>query len=127
MRHRLAASDPLDQFPAPCRWGDAELALKPRAVGLVRGERTGPIARCREPAHQPALSLLREGVEGHLLPGAVQGRIEIPGALGLLRQLAEHTEQPMAMVLARLVHPVVVQVREQVTPAKGRGLQELPA
>ena len=93
---------------------DRARAVAEHQVGSIRGQRTGAIARRREPAHQLALSLLREGVEGHLLARVVKRGVEVPKRSASSRKLAEHTEQPMAVALAGLVHPVVVQVSEQV-------------
>ena len=53
--------------------------------------------------------------------------IEVSGALRLVRQPTEYVELLQAMALPRLVHPIVIQVREELTTAEGRGLPELSA
>ena len=69
------------------------------------------IARRREAANQLALGLFRKRVEPHLLAVAVEGRVEISGALRLIGQPTKQVQNLTAVVLARLVYPVVVQIR----------------
>ena len=56
-----------------------------------------PIAVRREPLDQLALGLFRERVQGHLLAGATDGRIKIPGLLGFRRDPAQQLLQQPAV------------------------------
>ena len=91
----------------------AEFAAQRPGERLVRGNRGGGVAPGGEPPHQDAGGVLGERVE--LEPAArVRHRgVVVPARLGLLAERGEQAANPIAVIVPRLEHPVVVEVGEQ--------------
>ena len=100
---------------------DAELRAQPLAKALAGRQRAGTISRGRQPLHEVARGGLVERVEREAPARVLDG---VLGCGRLAGEPREHGRHPMGMLVARLEHPVLVEIREQVPPAAvGRSLE----
>ena len=114
----LAPAEHARQRPRLLRGADPELREEAVAEPVVDGQGPGPVAGRREHPHEVPRDLLRERIEREP-PAAPVDRLG-PAAfgLGLARQSGEHGGELALVLLARLEHPVVVEVAEQPAAAE---------
>src|SRR5262249_52392171 len=96
------------------RGGDAEVAAEPRLEPAVGGQRRRAIARLGEAAHQPPHRLLRMRVQARLLAAAAHHLLQLARLLGGLGGALIQLDQELAMLIARLKHPVLLEAGEQI-------------
>jgi hypothetical protein len=101
------------QIASRRRGGKAELPAEARPQTLVDGKRSGRLAAAGERAHQVTMGRLVERVELGATPGRGEYRRRIGGRGG---HSGKRRAPAVAMPVARLQNPVVVEVREQLAP-----------
>lgn len=99
-----------------------ELLPEPVAEACIGGQRGRDVAGAGQPGHQPALGLLRLRCQFSLPAGPGERRVRIAIGLGLLGEAFEQTEHLGAKPLAGLLHPVVVELGQQLGPGERDGL-----
>ena len=105
---------------SPCRLGraDPELAAKTRSELIVSGQHTRPVTGGGKQPHQVSRRLLGERIDCQPTPSPADRRHAIPTGIGLGLQLGKHLAQLARLLLARLEHPLIVEVAEEPAPAE---------
>ena len=92
------------------RWGEPEARAQALAEPVVHRERAGPVAGRRKAPHEVARGRLVERVDGEPAPRPDHRRGGRGGARGEAR---ERCGEPLGVRVARLQHPVLVEVGQQ--------------
>ena len=100
---------------------EAERAAQPIGEPVVDGERARAVAGLDHPPHQVTRGVLVERVEREPAPRPADSVVRGGGGR---RELCQHRAEPLGVLVARLQHPVIVEVGEQ-RPAvqRDRGLE----
>ncbi len=94
----------------------AQVTLQDGAERLVGGHRRRPVPAQCQPPHQHPGGVLGHGLELEPSARVRHGRLQVAGRLGRLPERPEQLAGALALRLARLEDPVVVEVDEQLGP-----------
>ena len=113
-RVALLLAKPLRERARLARRRHAQLALEAGAEGLVGGHGRRPVPAQSQPSHQHPRAVLGHGIELEPPARVGHGGVQVAGRLGRLAERREQLAGALALRPARLEHPVVVEVHEQV-------------
>src|SRR5919201_2827838 len=110
---RVRSAEVMSQSPRLPGGADSELGAKTRSKLVVGGQHTGPVTGGGEHPHQVSRRLLAERIDCQPTPSPADRRDAILTGVGLGRQFGEHGAQLALLLLARLEHPLLVEVAEE--------------
>jgi hypothetical protein len=117
-RARRVPLDLVDERPRLRGRLDSEVAHEGRSQRPIRRHGAGAVAGARESQDEVARGVLRQRVERHVLAAVPHCEAQIAGLLGRCSQRREHLAHALAMPVALLEHPVVVEVAQQLAAAE---------
>jgi hypothetical protein len=97
---------------------DAEIAPQDDAERLIRRDRRRAVPATTQPAHEHPCGILRRGIELEPAARVRHGGLQVVRRLGRLADGRQQLADTLALRLARLEDPIVVEVDEQLIPAQ---------